>query len=128
MELFRVKHFLQNLKEARKYLCRSLFFRIETCNFSKERTATHVFSDEFWEIVKTRVFYRTPPGDCFCSLEKYFTNKIEKKPSEKRNKKLKQLVRKTTTHAKQKLNHYLYQVFISFTVQKFFYFSFLCFS
>ena len=36
----------------------------------KERTSTLVFSNEFWEILT--------PGDCFCSTEKYFTNKTVK--------------------------------------------------
>ena len=35
-------------------------------------------------------------------------------------------MRKTKTHAKQKLNHYLHQVLLSFSIQKFIYFSFLC--
>ena len=41
-------------------------------------------------------------------------------------KKWKQLVRKTKTHAKPELNHYLHEVFISFYHQKFLYLSFLC--
>ena len=77
------------------------------------RTPTHVFSDEFCKIFKTP-FYRTPPGDCFCSTEKYFISKMIKNPLTKKKRKWKQLVRKTTTHAKQKLNHYLHQFFISF--------------
>ena len=36
----------------------------------------------------------------------------------RKEKKWKQLVRKTTTHAKQTLNHYLRQVFISFYYSK----------
>ena len=59
-----------------------------------------------------QLFYRTPPGNCFCPTEKYFTNKIVKNPLRK-EKKWKQLVRKTTTRAK--LNHYLHQVFISYS-------------
>ena len=30
------------------------------------------------------LFYKTPPGDCFCSTEKYFTNKIVKIPLRKK--------------------------------------------
>ena len=32
------------------------------------------------------IFYRTPPDDCFCSKEKYFTNKIVKSPLRKEKK------------------------------------------
>ena len=38
-----------------------------------------VFSDKTSEIFKT-TFYGIPPGDCFCSAEKYFTNKILQYP------------------------------------------------
>ena len=48
---------------------------------------------------------------------KKIKNTIEKKPLRK-EKKWKQLVRKTTTHAEKKLNHYLHQVFISFYYSK----------
>ena len=30
-------------------------------------------------------FYRTPPGDCFCSMENYFTNKIVKNTVREKN-------------------------------------------
>ena len=46
-----------------------------------------------------------------------FINEIVKSPLRNR-KKWKQLVRKTTTQAKQKLRHYLHQVFISFYYSK----------
>ena len=59
------------------------------------------------------LFYSTPPGHCFCFTKKYFTDKTVKN-SLRIKKKWKQLVRKTKTHAKQKLNHYLHQHFISF--------------
>ena len=52
---------------------------------------------DFCEILKTRFFYRTLPHDCFCSTEKYFTNKIVKNPLRK-EKKWKLLVKKPTTH------------------------------
>ena len=60
-----------------------------------------------------QLFYGTPPGDRFCSTKKYFTNKIVEK-SLRKEKNWKELVRKTKTHAKQKLNHYLHQVLMSF--------------
>ena len=34
-----------------------------------------------------RLFYRTPPGDCFCFTEK-FTTKIVKRPLEKEKKQM----------------------------------------
>ena len=39
------------------------------------------------------LFYRTPLGDCVCSTEKYFTNKIVKSvlKNEKKNKKTKKM-------------------------------------
>ena len=49
--------------------------------------------------------------------KKKIINKIVKNPLRK-GKKWKQLARKTTTQAKQKLNHYLHQVFISFYYSK----------
>ena len=61
------------------------------------------------------LFYRTPTGDYFCSTEKIFCfiNTIVKNPLRKGEKR-KQLLRKTTTQAKEKLNHYLNPGFISF--------------
>ena len=81
----------------------------------KERRPTQVFSENFARYL-IHLFYRIPPGDdCFCFTEKHFTNKIEKSPLRK-EKKWKQLVRKTTTQAEQKLNHYLHQVPYPFTI------------
>ena len=42
-----------------------------------EKSMMQVFSDEYCKIFKT-FFYMTPPGDYFCSTEKYLTNKIVK--------------------------------------------------
>ena len=94
----------------------------------KKRTPRRVFPDEFCEVLKTP--FLTALGNYFCSTEKYFTNKIVKnslRKKELKKKKWKQLVRKTTAHAKQKLNRYLHQVFISFYYSKLFYLSFLSF-
>ena len=49
----------------------------------KQRTPTQVFSGEFCEILKN-LFYRTPPGDYFCSTEKIFCQQNSKERSEKR--------------------------------------------
>ena len=45
----------------------------------KEATPAQVFSDDFCDVRKT-LFYRAPPRNCFCSTEKYFTDKIVKSP------------------------------------------------
>ena len=82
----------------------------------KERLPRRSFLMNFARYLK-QLFPRIPQKNCFCSTEKYFANKIEKIPMIKA-KKWKQFVRKTTTHAKQKLNHYLHQVFISFYYSK----------
>ena len=124
MELFREKKFFFE-KISRKSLCGSLFLiklqaSILQLHLMKGHQQAEVFSDEFCKIFRTP-FYRTPPGDCFCFTEKYFINKMVKKPSKK--KKWKQLVRKRTTHAEQKLNQYLYQFFISFYYSKILLFS-----
>ena len=52
-------------------------------------------------------FYKTPPGNCFCSTEKYSSNKIVKNTLRKETN-WKHLVRKTMTHTKQKLNLHLH--------------------
>ena len=70
----------------------------------KETTPIHVFSDEFCETLLRHLFYWKLPGDCFVST---------KKISFWEKKKWTQHVRKAKAHAKQKLNHYLHQVFIS---------------
>ena len=95
-------------------------------NFTETKDFTHrSFLMNFARYLR-RTFYKTPPGDYFCSTEKYFTNKINKNPLRK-EKKWKQLVRRTTIHAKQKFNHHLHQVFISFYCSKIslFFFSLL---
>ena len=47
-----------------KHLCQSLFlinFQASTCNFTKNKTLTQVFSCEFCKISKNTFSYRTPP-------------------------------------------------------------------
>ena len=75
-----------------------------------------MFSDEFFEIPKTP-FLQNTSMRLLLFYGKIFHQQYGKEPSEKR-KKLKQLVRKTTAHAKQKLNHYLHEVFILFYYSK----------
>ena len=109
------------------HLCRSLFLiklqvSILQLHWSKElpyRCSLMIFARYL-----RHLFYRKPPGDCFCSTEKYFTNKIVMNPLRKETKR-KQLVRKTTTHAEQNLNQYLHQVFISFYYSKIYFSLFL---
>ena len=60
------KGVLENFaKFTGKYVCQSLFFKLQACNFIKKETLTQVFSCEFCEI--SNFFYRTPPlaaSDC----------------------------------------------------------------
>ena len=50
----------------------------------KERTRSRCFLMNFARYLR-RLFYRTPPGYCFCSTEKYFSNKIVNNPLKKKN-------------------------------------------
>ena len=68
------------------------------------------------------LFYRTPPGDCFCSTEKYFTNKIVKNPLIKEKKMETACKKKNNTE--QKLNYYLDEVSIPFYDSKIYLFLF----
>ena len=88
----------------------------------KERTPTQVFSDEFCEILKTPVFYRTPPGDCFCSTEK-----IRKRKKNEKTKKMETACKKSSHTDKAKTYYYLHKVFISFYYSKISLFLFPCF-
>ena len=124
MELFREKYFFFS-KFARKNLCQSLFLiklQVTILQLHWKKGLLHrCFLMNFARYLRQR-FYRTPPGDCFCFNEKYFTKKVEKNHLRK-EKKWKQVVRKTTTHGEQKLNHYLHQVLISFFYSSNFFFS-----
>ena len=70
------------------------------------------FFDEFCEILKTSFFQATVS----ILRKKYYTNKIVKK-SLRKEKNGNSLLEKRR-HAKQKLNHYLHEVFISFYYEK----------
>ena len=109
MELFREKKIIFFAKFTRKHLCRSLFliklqFSILQLDW-KKGLQHRCFLMNFARYLR-HLFDRTPPCDSFCSTEKYFTNKVAKNPLSK-EKKMKTLVRKTTSYAKQKLTHYL---------------------
>ena len=77
----------------------------------KERTPTQVFSGEFCEVFRIP-FLQNTSRQLFLFYGKLFYQQNSKEPSEKR-KKSKQLVRKTTTRVN--FNHYLHQVFISYS-------------
>ena len=85
----------------------------------KERTPTEVFSDDYCKIFKTP-FFRAPPGHCFCSTEKYFTNKWAKNPLRKEK-------NGNSLHKKQRhtRNKNLITIYIKplypFTIQKLFF-------
>ena len=76
-----------------------------------------MFSDEFCELLKTTFLQNTSRRLLLFYGKKYFINIIVKNPLRK-GKKWKQLVRKTTTQAKQKLHHYSHQVFVFFYYSK----------
>ena len=68
-------------------------------------------------------FYRTLPGDCFCSTEKHFTNKIGKSPL-KKEKQLETPGKKNNNTRRKK--YFLHKVLIPLTIQPIWYSSFLC--
>ena len=103
-------------KFIRKYLSRSLFLiklQVIILQLHWQKGLGH------WGFLMNFVRYlgQNTPGDCFFTTEKYFTNKIVKNSLGK-EKKWKQFVRKTMTRAEQKLNHNIYQIFISFYYSK----------
>ena len=78
-----------------------------------------MFSSEFCEILKPH-FYRTLPGDCFCSTEKYFTNKTAKSSSKNEKIIRKQQVWKQR-HMQKKTWILLRQSSYRFTIQTYIY-------
>ena len=88
-------------KFTRKHLCRILFLiklQVSILQlYLKKRLRYRCFLMNF------AIFYRTPPDDCFCSKEKYFTNKIVKSPL--RKKKMQTAGEKNSAmHRKKNLN------------------------
>ena len=70
-------------------------------------------------------FYRTPPGACFCSTEKYFNNEIGKN-SLKKKKKM-ETAGKKNNDAEKNLNTTNIKFSYPFTNKKFLSLPFLCF-
>ena len=72
-----------------KYLCGSLFStKLQVCIlqlFLKKRLWCRCFLMNSKRYLR-HLFHRTPPGDSFCSTEKYFTNTIVKSPLKKEKK------------------------------------------
>ena len=104
---------------------KSLFNKVTglSCNFTERKDSD---TGLFWWNLRD-IFYRTPPSYCFCSTEKYFSNKVVKSPL-KIKKSWKLLVRKTTTHAKKtNLSTTFIKSSYPFNFQKFPYSFFLCF-
>ena len=87
----------------------------------KEKILIQVFSETFWEILKAPFLHLKANASVL--QKKYFTNKIVKIHL-KKDKKLKTTGKKSNHICNKKLKHYLHQVFISFTIQKFIYSSF----
>ena len=101
------KFFLQNLQKTS--VPESLFNKVVSlfpASSSKERTPTQVFSGELCDIIRTTL------QNTSRRLLLFYRKKIYQQSSRKlfeKRKKWKQLVRKTTTHVKQKLNRYLHK-------------------
>ena len=128
MELFyeNLRNFFCKIYK-KTFVPESLFNKVVSlfpASSSKERTPTQVFSGELCDIIRTTLQNTSRRLLLFYGKKIY--QQSSKKPFEKR-KKWKQLVRKTMTHAKQKLNRYLHKSSYPFTIQKFLYSSFLCF-
>ena len=70
--------------------------------------------------------YRTPPGNCFCSTEKYFINKMVKNHLRKKKNANSLWEKQRHTHNKNLITIYINSSY-HFIIQKFLYFSFLCF-
>ena len=66
-KVFYKKDVLKNFaKFTGKHLCQSLFFnKVTGRNFMKRETLAQVFSCELFRNFSERLFYRTPPSDCF---------------------------------------------------------------
>ena len=66
------KGVLENLaKFTGKHLCQSLFFNkvaVQACKSIKKETLAQVFSCEFCQIFKNRLFTETPLDNSFCIL------------------------------------------------------------
>ena len=91
----------------------------------KERLRCRCFLVNFARYLRY-LFYRTPSGDCFCSTEKYFTNKIVKSPL-KKEKQMETAGKNTTAHAEKNLSTTYITSSYPFTIQKCLYSSFICF-
>ena len=66
-EVFCKKDVLKNFaKFTGKHLCQSLVYnKVTGHNFMKRETLAQVFSCELFRNFLERLFYRTPPSDCF---------------------------------------------------------------
>ena len=112
-------------KFTRKHLCWSLILiklQVSILQLHWKKGLQHrCFLMNFARYLR-HLFYRTPPGDCFCSTEKYFTNKIVKNPLIKEKKMETACKKKNNTE--QKLNYYLDEVSIPFYDSKIYLFLF----
>ena len=74
------------------------------------------------------LFYRTYPGNCICSTEIYFTNKIVKSILKIEKKTTETACKKNNGTRRKEVKHYLHQVFIYFYYSNIFYSSFHCYT
>ena len=115
-------------KFLRKHLCLSLLliklqvFMLKL--YWKKRLRWRCFLMNFARCLR-QFFYRTPPGDCLCSTEKYFTNKIVKSPLKKKKKKMETAGKKSNDTRRIKLNTilasnlYIFLLFKNFLIPLF---------
>ena len=88
----------------------------------QKRFRYRCFLTHFKRYLRCR-FYWTPPGDCFCSTEKYFTNKIVKSAL-KKEKKVATAGKKNNSIRRKKTETLLINSPYPFIIQKFLYFLF----
>ena len=118
MELFREIFFSKFHKNTP--LLESLFNKVTGFLYRNFRKRKDSNTGVFWHFS-----YWKPPGDCFCSTKKYFTNK--KVQNSLRKEKMETACKKN----KDTQNKNLITIYIKssyrFIIKKFLYFSFLCF-
>ena len=110
MELFHenLRNFFCKIYK-KTFVPESLFNKVVSlfpASSSKERTPTQAFSGELCDIIRTTL--QNTSRRLLLFYRKKIYQQSSRKPFEKR-KKWEQLVRKTTTHVKQKLNRYLHK-------------------
>ena len=114
-------------KYTRKHLCWSLILiklQVSIRQIHWKKVLQHgCFMMNFARYLR-HTFYRTPPGDCFCSTEKIFYQQNSKEPSEKRVKNENSLQEKQPHRQNKNLITLYIKSSYPFTIQRCLYFSF----